>query len=80
MIDQLERLARLHDSGALTDQEYEDAKLAVIGAASRGELQLMPVPSSAPPSTPRWPMLLVLLAIIAGIATALWLTGALHFG
>jgi len=38
MIDQLERLARLHESGALADQEYEDAKLAIIGAASRGEL------------------------------------------
>jgi hypothetical protein len=39
MIDQLERLAKLHESGALADQEYEDAKLAVIGAASRGELR-----------------------------------------
>ncbi len=38
MVDQLERLARLHASGALSEQEYEDAKLAVIGAASRGEL------------------------------------------
>ena len=38
MIDQLERLARLRESGALTDQEYDDAKMAIIGAASRGEL------------------------------------------
>ena len=38
MIDQLERLARLRESGALTDQEYDDAKVAIIGAASRGEL------------------------------------------
>ena len=38
MIDQLERLARLRESGALTEQEYDDAKTAIIGAASRGEL------------------------------------------
>ena len=38
MIDQLERLARLRQSGALTEQEYDDAKMAIIGAASRGEL------------------------------------------
>jgi hypothetical protein len=38
LVDQLERLARLHESGALGEQEYADAKLAVIGAASRGEL------------------------------------------
>ena len=38
LVDHLERLARLHESGALGDQEYEDAKQAVIGAASRGEL------------------------------------------
>jgi hypothetical protein len=38
MVDQLERLARLRESGALTDQEYDDAKVAVIGAAARGEL------------------------------------------
>ena len=40
----------------------------------------MPVPSAPPPSTPRWPMMLVLLAVIAGVATALWLTGALQVG
>ena len=40
----------------------------------------MPVPSGPQQSAPRWPMLLVLLAIIAGIAAALWLTGGLQFG
>ena len=38
LVDQLERLARLHDSGALGELEYMEAKQAVIGAASRGEL------------------------------------------
>jgi hypothetical protein len=38
MVDQLERLARLRESGTLTDQQYDDAKVAVIGAAARGEL------------------------------------------
>jgi hypothetical protein len=37
MVDQLERLAVLRDSGALTNQQYEDAKMAVIAAAARGE-------------------------------------------
>jgi hypothetical protein len=35
---------------------------------------------AAPPRTPRWPMLLVLLTVVAGVATAFWLTGALQFG
>lgn len=34
----LERLARLHDEGALSADEYQEAKRAVIAAASRGEL------------------------------------------
>ncbi len=38
MVDQLERLAVLRDSGALTTAEYEDAKMAVNRAASRGEV------------------------------------------
>jgi len=38
MVAQLERLAVLRDSGALTTAEYEDAKMAVIRAASRGEV------------------------------------------
>jgi len=39
---------------------------------------MTPVPTSAPPRAPRWPMLLVLSTVVAGIATALWFTGALH--
>lgn len=34
----LERLARLHEEGALSADEYQEAKRAVIAAASRGEL------------------------------------------
>jgi hypothetical protein len=38
LVPQLERLAALHSSRALTDSEYEAAKTALIRAASRGEL------------------------------------------
>jgi hypothetical protein len=38
LVPQLERLAALHRAGALTDQEYEASKTALIRAASRGEL------------------------------------------
>ena len=37
LVDQLERLARLHDTGAIGELEYLEAKQAVIGAASRGQ-------------------------------------------
>ena len=37
LVDQLERLARLHDTGALGELEYMEAKQAVIAAASHGE-------------------------------------------
>lgn len=36
MVDQLERLARLHEQGALDEVEYRQAQQAVIDAASRG--------------------------------------------
>jgi hypothetical protein len=36
MVDQLERLARLRQQGALGEQEYLEAQQAVIDAASRG--------------------------------------------
>lgn len=38
LVAQLERLAALHTAGSLTEHEYEAAKSALIGAASRGEL------------------------------------------
>jgi len=38
------------------------------------------MPATAPPRAPRWPMLLVLLAVIGGVATALWFAGALRIG
>jgi hypothetical protein len=40
----------------------------------------MGLPPRAPDRSPRWPMLLVILAAIAGIATAAWLAGVFHFG
>jgi hypothetical protein len=36
-VDQLERLSRLHEQGALGEQEYRDAQRAVIEAAAKGE-------------------------------------------
>ena len=36
LVDQLERLARLHEQGALGEQEYLEAQRAVIEASSRG--------------------------------------------
>jgi hypothetical protein len=37
LVDQLERLSRLHEQGALGEQEYRDAQRAVIEAAAKGE-------------------------------------------
>lgn len=38
LVSQLERLARLRESGALSDAEYDDAKRSLLAAASRGAL------------------------------------------
>jgi hypothetical protein len=38
LASELERLAQLHESGAIDGVEYDQAKSAVIAAASRGEL------------------------------------------
>lgn len=38
LVTQLERLAALHSSGALSDEEYDTAKQALLAAASRGQL------------------------------------------
>ena len=56
-----------------------EAKQAVIGAASRGADRLM-AGRTPPPASSRWPMLLVILAVLAGIAAAVWLAGALQLG
>jgi hypothetical protein len=37
-LDDLERLATLHDRGALTDAEYGSEKAALIGTGTRGEV------------------------------------------
>jgi hypothetical protein len=39
LVAELERLASLHDSRALTDAEYDQAKLLLLSAASKGQLQ-----------------------------------------
>ena len=53
MADQLERLASLHASGALSDPEFDAAKARVLGSAPLGATHGQG--SSFGPSPPMWP-------------------------
>jgi hypothetical protein len=74
--DELERLQRLRESGALNDEEFQAEKRRILGHGAVGPDERVPEPVEGPEHAPsRLPLYLILggAALLVAVAAGLWL-------